>query len=181
MRCSGWSSLVISACSTLFLALALVTPARAHVVARTPYLYASTASEVELEVPNERDAPMTGFHVTVPADFRIVSAEPNGDWLPEVTSTSVFWAAGVLPPHTQTTFRLTVEAPSGPGETSFTALQHYANGAIVQWPVTLTVLPADQPSEQLGRALVVGIAGLLVLAAIGFLAWRRRGTSPHEP
>jgi len=180
MRCSGWSSLAISACSSLVVALALVASAGAHVTARTPYLYASKSSELELDVPNERDAPMTGFHVTVPAGFRIVSAESNGDWLPAVGKTSVFWAGGALRGYAQTTFRLTVEAPARPGAASFTALQHYASGAIVDWKVPLTVLPADEPSQQLGRAVVVGLVGLLALAAVGFLAWRRRGRPVPE-
>ena len=180
MRCSGWSSLAISACSSLVVALALVASAGAHVTARTPYVYASKSSELQLDVPNERDAPMTGFHVTVPAGFRVAAAEPNGKWLPAAGETSVFWAGGVLRGYAQTTFRLTVEAPAKPGPASFIALQHYANGAVVDWKVPLTVLPADKPSQQLGRAMVVGLVGLLALVAIGFLAWRRRGRPVHE-
>jgi uncharacterized protein YcnI len=181
MRCSGWSSLAISACSSLVVALALIAPAGAHVTARTPYLYAATSSEFQLDVPNERDAPMTGFHVSVPAGFDVVSAEPNGKWLPVVGETSVFWAGGVLRAGAQTTFQLKVDAPSTPGAASFTALQHYANGAAVDWRVPLTVLPADKPSQQFGRAIVVGLVGLLGLVAIGVLAWRRRGRPLHEP
>jgi hypothetical protein len=52
--------------------------------------------------------------------------------------------------------------------------QHYPDGGIVRWPVELTVVPApDNPSENLGVAVVAGIGGLLVLGLLGVLFWRR--------
>jgi hypothetical protein len=160
--------------------LALAAPAAAHVTARSPYVTASKVTELALDSPNEREAPMTGFHVAVPGDFRVVSAQSNGNWLPQVSSTTVFWSGGSLAAGESTTFRVKVDAPSEAGPARITATQHYDSGANVRWPVSLTVLPADEPSQQLGRALVVGVIGLLVFAAIGFLAWRRRGAPVRE-
>lgn len=178
MKCSGWSSLAISACSAL--ALVLAAPAGAHVILKTPFVYASASSELELEVPNELDVSMTALHVAVPNGFRINAAQSEGDWVPRVTPTTVSWTGGRLPPRATTTFRLTVDAPATPGAVSLDATQHYQGGGSVPWPVDLTVLPAEEPSQQLGRALVVGLIGLLVLAVLGVLLWRRRGSSLQE-
>lgn len=166
--------------ATVAALLAFGSSAGAHVVATPPFVSASETADLELEVPNERDAAMTGLHVSVPSEFRIVTAQSDGDWLPRVTTTTVSWTGGTLPPNAATTFRLTVEAPAGPGPASFGATQHYPGGASVRWPVEVTVLPADEPAQQLGRALVVGIVGLLVLFALGVLFWRRRGASLQE-
>jgi hypothetical protein len=176
MRCSGWSSLAISACS----ALALATAAHAHVVATTPYVDAGATSELSLEVPNEREQAMTGLHVSVPADFRVVAASGPAGWQSEVERASVSWSGGRLEPASLTTFALTIEAPAAPGPASLSATQRYPGGATVRWPVAITVLPAEEQSQQLGRALVVGLVGLLVLGAIGILVWRRRGSALEE-
>ena len=48
----------------------------------------------------------------------------------------------------------------------------------MQWPVTLTITPpAKSPSQNLALAGVVGLIGLLVVAAIFMLARRR----PQKP
>jgi uncharacterized protein YcnI len=179
MKSSGWSSLAISACSALALASVFAAPAGAHVIARTPFVFASASSELELEVPNERDAAMTGLRVTAPPGFRIVGARSEGNWLPRVTPTSVTWTGSSLPPNALTTFELTVDAPATPEGVSFRAAQLYPDGASVRWAVALTVIPAEE-TQQLGRALVVGLVGLLVLALLGVLLWRRRGAPLQE-
>ncbi len=176
MRCSAWSSLAISACS----ALALATVAHAHVVATTPYVDAGETSELELEVPNEREQAMTGLQVSVPDDFRVVAASGPTGWQSDVEDTSVFWSGGDLEPSSLATFELTVEAPTAPGPASLSATQRYPGGATVHWPVAITVLPANEQSQELGRAFVVGLLGLLVLGAIGILVWRRRGSALEE-
>lgn len=160
--------------------LAFASSAAAHVTAKTPFVYASSTAELELEVPNELDVAMTALHVSVPSEFRIAGAKSDGDWLPRVTSTTVSWTGGRLPPNAQTTFRLTVDTPATPGAVSFDATQHFAGGGSVSWPVGLTVLPAAESSQQLGRAVVVGLVGLVVLVVLGILLWRRHGSSLQE-
>jgi hypothetical protein len=58
--------------------------------------------------------------------------------------------------------------------------QHYPDGGVVRWPVPLTVVPADEPAQQLGLALVAGIGLLLALALVGVLLWRRTSGSLQE-
>ena len=49
----------------------------------------------------------------------------------------------------------------------------YDDGGVVRWPVPMTVTPAAESSSQnLALAAVVGLIGLLVVAAVAMLAWR---------
>jgi hypothetical protein len=58
------------------------------------------------------------------------------------------------------------------------AEQLYRTGDVVRWPVSLTVIPgSDTPSQNLGLAAVVGLIGLLAVAAVVVFAWRRRAES----
>ncbi len=174
MKCSGWSSRVISVCSAGAVALVLAGPALAHVVALRPYVEAATTGEIELEAPNERRLPMTGFVVLAPDGFRIVAARPSDGWNAGADPTTATWHGGSLPAGAVTTFTLEVDARSEPGPATLRTEQHYPDGGIVRWDVPLTVTPPeDTPSQNLGWALVIGALGLLVLGLIGALAWRR--------
>ena len=54
----------------------------------------------------------------------------------------------------------------------------YDDGGVVRWPVPITVLPpAEEASQDLALAAVVGLIGLLVVGAVAMLAWRRRTAS----
>ena len=74
MRCSGWSSLAISACSAL--ALVLAAPAAAHVVASPTFLASQSSESIGFEAPNERDDPMTSFTLSAPDGIEIEHAHP---------------------------------------------------------------------------------------------------------
>jgi hypothetical protein len=72
-------------------------------------------------------------------------------------------------------FGITLAAAAEPGILELTAEQLYADGAVVSWLVPITVTPAESsPSQNLALAGVVGLIGLLLVAAIAMLAWRRR-------
>jgi uncharacterized protein YcnI len=174
MRCSGWSSRAIWVCSASALALGVVRPAEAHVVAPRPYVEAGKTGEIELEAPNERTLPMTGLVVVVPAGFRIVKAEPETGWNAGTDTTIGGWHGGSLAAGDEKTFTLEVEAPAAPGPATLDVEQHYPDGRIARWKVPLTVVPASSsPSENIGLALTVGALGLAVLGLIAMLAWRR--------
>ena len=174
MKCSAWSSLVISACSAC--ALAWSPSATAHIVA-TPHFAASGGkADVSFTGPNERRQPMLGFRLTIPSEFQLVSAHPSGDWRPEVRGSTVVWRGGRLGFTDEETFTLELETPTGLGPATFKATQLYGGGSAVRWRVYFTVTPADdEPSQNLGWALVTGIVGLLVLTVGGVLLWQRRG------
>jgi len=178
MRCSGWSSLAISACSAL--ALTFAGPAAAHVVTTPAFFPAGSSGTLNLTGPNERDEPMTGFSVTVPSEFLIVHAHPAPGWEASVEGATATWTGGSLTPGSEATFALELEAPSEPGPAALEASQLYPGGEIVRWPVALTVTPATEtPSQNLGWAVVTALVGLLVITGIG-VAMLRRARSLQE-
>jgi hypothetical protein len=61
-------------------------------------------------------------------------------------------------------------------------LQLYPSGETVKWPASLTVVPGpeDERSQSLAWALAAVIAGLVVVAGVAVLAWRRRPATPEE-
>jgi hypothetical protein len=135
---------------------------------------------LSLTVPNEREADMTGFSVTVPGEFRIFKARSDDGWHGAVRGTTATWRGGSLASGDEATFTLEVEGPVGPGPAALEAAQLYPGGEIVRWPVTLTVTPAaETPSQNLGWAVVTALVGLVVLTGVG-VAMLRRARSLQE-
>ena len=174
-RPSLWLAVAIAA-------LALALPARAHVVASPTFLASGATETIELSTPNERDAPMTSFVVTVPSELEIVGAEETEGWSAAVDGRVASWSGGSLPPKLSETFGLRVRATAEPGPVELDAEQRYADGKI-RWPVSLTIVPGAGSSSSGGSGLVIGViiaVGVLVTAAIAALAWRRRGRPLQE-
>jgi hypothetical protein len=180
MRCSGWSSLAISACSAVGL-LFFAGSASAHVVAMPTYVPSKGTQAIVLEVPNERPDPMTSFVVNVPSGIEIEHAHPADGWSESVEGSAARWTGGSLPARAQVDFRLTLKADVEPGGVSLDAQQLYGDGGVVTWPVSLTITPpTESPSQNLALAGVVGLIGVLVVAAIAMLAMRRRAPPLRE-
>jgi uncharacterized protein YcnI len=176
MKCSGWSSLAISVCSALLLAGA----ASAHVFPTPQFLPSRSTESVTLDVPNERDVPMTGFVVTVPAGLEIEHAHPADGWDEEFDASSARWTGGPLAALTTTTFGISLRAEKEPGEAVLETELLYDDGGVVGWPVAITVLPPEgEASQNLALAALVGLIGLLVVGVVAMLAWRRR-TEPLQ-
>jgi len=177
MRCSGWSSLAISVCS----ALALVAPAGAHVIAMPQFVASGSTATISLSSPNERDVPMTGFTVTAPGGFVIKHAHASGVWESTIRGSTVSWTGSSVPVGGETEFGIDLEAKREPGPAELQTEQLYPGGAIVRWPVGITVVPgAESTSQNLALVGVVGLIGLFVVAAVGAFAWRRRSAPLQE-
>ena len=164
--------------ATLLAALALAAPAGAHVIASPSFLAAGEETTIELSVPNERGAPMTGFAVKAPAGLRIVGTEETEGWVATVDGQTVKWSGESVPAKLSETFGIRLEAVGEPGAVDLDVEQLYADGS-VRWPVTLTVVPAASGSNSDGGGswvvLVAILAlGVLVTMAIAVLALRRR-------
>ena len=171
MRCSGWSSLAISVSSAFLFA----GSASAHVFPTPQFLPSQSTESVILDVPNERDEPMSGFVVTAPAGLEIEHAHPTDGWEEEFDAATARWSGGSLAALTTTTFGISLKATAEPGEVVLETELLYDSGAEVRWPVALTVTPAeDGPSQNVALAAIVGLIGLLVVVAVAMLAWRRR-------
>jgi len=174
MRCSGWSSLAISVCS----ALVLAGSASAHVVATPGFLASGSSESITFSAPNERDDPMTGFSLSVPAGLEIVHAHAVTGWDESMDDSTATWSGGPLAPNTELGFGMTLKADVEPGVVELQAQQLYADGSGVSWPVALTITPGEESSSQnLAVAGVVALIGVLALVAIAMLAWRRRTNS----
>ena len=175
MRCSGWSSLAISACSAIAISLLLAAPAAAHVVATPSFLASKSSGSISFEAPNERSDPMTSFTLTAPEGIDIEHAHPADGWEGTVEDGAARWTGGSLAAGATTDFGATLKADTEPGIVTLTARQGYGSGAVVEWQVSLTVTPAaESPSENLALAGIVGIVGVLVVIGVAALAWLHR-------
>jgi hypothetical protein len=173
MRCSGWSSLAILVCSAV--ALASAAPGAAHVIPFPSFIPAGDSQLVELSFPNERDRTMVGFSVAAPPGLEIVHAHAAEGWQETFDGSKATWRGGSLAPNAATTFSVELRAETEPGPVGLEAEQLFDDNATVEWPVTLTVTPAtEEPSQNLGLAGVIGLIGLVVVAAVVVFAWRRR-------
>ena len=173
MRCSGWSSLAISACSAI--ALVLPAPASAHVVATPAFVASGSSESVTLSGPNERDVPMTAFSLTVPAGLEIAHAHELAGWDESIDGSTATWLGGPLAPNEEIGFGITLEADVDPGIVELQAEQRYPDDSQVSWPVALTITPEDESASQnLALAGVIGLIGVLLVVAVAMLAWRRR-------
>ena len=113
--------------------------------------------------------------IDVPAELEIVSAQAPAGWLVERTARSANWSGGRLEGDSSAGFPLELRGIGPAGQVELVARQRYEDGTEVTWRPPLTVLPASgaaTPNSHLGRALVAGIFGLLVVA--GSLAIMQR-------
>jgi hypothetical protein len=118
---------------------------------------------------------MTSFSVTAPEGLVIEHAHPTEGWNGSVEGATATWSGGSLPANTTVSFGMTLEADMEPGAVALQAQQRYDSGAVVDWPVSITVLPAtESPSQNLALAGIVALIGVLAVVAVGMIAWRRR-------
>jgi uncharacterized protein YcnI len=166
--------------SAAVLTLALAQAAQAHVYPNPTYVKTGATTDIEISFPNERRAPMTGFELRVPAGMRIEAATSEPGWTGAAKQRLATWTGGSIPALTTGDFSFRLETSRAPGNVTLEAVELYDDGGKVFWPVTLVVVPADEPSEQLGIALIVGLIGLLGLTIGGAFLWRRTGRSLQE-
>jgi len=112
--------------------------------------------------------------------MRIEEATSEPGWTGAAKQRLATWTGGSLPALTTGDFAFRLETSRAPGNVTLRAVELYDDGGKVLWPVTLVVVPADEPSEQLGFALIIGLLGLLGLTIGGALLWRRTGRTLQE-
>jgi hypothetical protein len=124
---------------------------------------------------------MTGFAVAAPKSLVIHHVNPVDGWTGVADGASARWTGGSLPAKQTARFTMLVKADVEPGLVQLEAKQLYDDGNVVSWPVELTVVPAaESPRQNLARAGVVGLIGVLVVGVIGMLVWRRNARTLQE-
>ena len=150
-------------------AVAVVSPAAAHVTATPPFVEAGVPTTVSFETPNERPRyATTALELEAPPGVELAAAPPPPGWSVAVAGQTARWTGGRIEGNSTVAFRLELTARTRAGLETFRAVQGYEDGREVAWKTTLTVLPAtaeEAPDQRLGRALAAGAAGLAVIAA----------------
>ncbi len=159
-------------------ALTTAAPLPAHVTPRPPAVPMLEETAVALDVPNERDVPLVGFDVTVPAQLSIVAAPGADGWSAILDGATARWDGGVIASRDAAAFELRVRAAGPSGTVELDTVLRYEDGATVRWKVPLVVLPASgaaAPGTNLGRGLVAGAIGLSLIVGTLFVRHWRRG------
>ncbi len=158
--------------------------ALAHISVTPGLLVANDTQELRLLVHNDLDRPMTGLAVVAPAGLRIVGAgaDQPEQWENVVDEGSATWSGGPLAPNTGAAFILEVAVGEStvPGPFQLQADQLYPEGGKLPWPISVTVVPAEDDDAQLVTWAIV--AGIFVLATAGIIAIAvlRRGRTLQE-
>ena len=170
-----------SVCSALAIAgaLALAAPAGAHLTLRPPSLTTGEDVLLTIDLPNEREAAMTGASLSLPSGVELLEAPSAGGWTGVVDGNEARWSGGRLAPGGVASFTVRVRVTAEPGSAAFGAEQLYDDGETVGWQTTVSVLPPSvapaRAQQHLGRAVVAGLVGLaLVGGSLAFLHRRRR-------
>ncbi len=171
MKCSAWSSLVISACS----ALALAGPAGAAVDVSPQRIDPSSTARLVFWVTNESKSAITAVAIAVPTDFQLGEAEAKGSWKTAVHARTASWEGYRIAPGQFAFFTVTVRTPKMEERGVFSILASRANGGTSTWQTTVFVVPAQPTRDSSARltatiALIVASVATLLALAGGILA-----------
>ena len=178
----GSVRLVLVMVSALACVLAGASSVGAHIGVTPGLLVVGDAQILSLSVHNDLDRPMTGLAVTAPTGIRIGLADVGDEWQAVIENGTATWTGGPLAPNTGATFEvdLAVDTATLVGPVQLQAEQLYPGGGSLPWPISVTVLPADEESSQRLTWAIAGGVALLVTTCIALLALRRRGHSLQE-
>jgi uncharacterized protein YcnI len=182
MKCSAWSSLVISVCS----ALALSAPAAAGVDVSPQRIDPGGTARLVFWVTNETKKTVNAVAIGVPDDFQIGEAEAKGSWKTSVHARTATWDGYRIAPGQFAFFTITVRTPNREERGIFSILASKADGTTATWPATVSVVPAQPTRDSSARltamiALVVASVAVALALATGILAlwlWLRPRPEP---
>ena len=174
MKCSGWSSRVISGSSAAFAALAFAGAASAHLSIVPPTVVKGQLVDLVFSVPNEGDAYGVD-HVTlgVPQEFALDDAEAKSGWSQSRTGQAVTWSGGTIPKGTYARFGIRGTAPARAETVLFNVLVGDRTGKSITYRVALDVTahgPRDAGARSLAKAaIIVAITAAAIALAAGFM------------
>jgi uncharacterized protein YcnI len=171
MKCSGWSSLVISVCS----ALALAAPAAAGVDISPQRIDPGATTRLVFWVTNETAATITAVAIGVPTDFQLAEAEVKGSWKTSVRARTATWEGYKIAPGQFAFFTITVRSPKREERGVFSILASKTTGATATWQSAVDVVPAQPTRDSTARltatiAIVVASVAVVLALAGGILS-----------
>ena len=128
----------MSRLSIVAVALALATPAAAHVSVWPKESVQGAREKYEIRVPNEKQADTIALEIRFPAGLKVSSFEQKPGWNteplrdPSGVIVGARWT-GKLPPQQFTEFGLIAANPATGGQLVWSATQVYADGTRVEW------------------------------------------------
>jgi hypothetical protein len=165
-------------------ALLLVSSAAAHVTLQPAFVEAGVGARILFQTPNEREGrATTSLRLEAPPGVELGAEPTPPGWELSLADGVATWTGGRIEGDDVVSFPLEVIARTEPGTERFRAVQRYDDGESMRWEASLTVVPAageDAPSQQLGRAVAAGVAGLAVIALSLLVVWRLRRRSLQE-
>jgi uncharacterized protein YcnI len=181
MKCSGWSSRGISACSALAAGLVFAGAASAHLSLNPATVKAGSLIDLTFSVPNQAD-PVAIDHVTlgIPGAFNLDDAEAKPGWTQSRTGQAVTWSGGNIPKGQYATFAIRGTAPNKAETVLFNVLVGDHRGKSITYRIGLDVstqAEEDSGARSLGKAalVVAVVAAMLALAGLftGLYVWLR--------
>ena len=167
-------------------ALLVVGAARAHIDVSPTFVPSGGTAVLSLTAHNDRNEPMTGFEVTVPAGLEIVGGYTVGKWKGRVRGATITWNGGSVASGDDTVFAVELAASAEPGPAELDVQQLYPGDEAATWTVKLTIVPAAEPAGSgstpwwaIGVFAVLGIA-LVTLVAAAIAGWRGLRKSLQE-
>lgn len=134
--------LLVCSLSLVSLLVFAITPAFAHVVVKPSQVGEAATQLFSVSVPNERDTPVIGLRLLIPAGLTAVSPDVKPGWTIEVkksgtgdtaTVTEIDWTGGPIPPDQRDDFVFSAHVPATTTTLDWKAYQTYENGDVVSW------------------------------------------------
>ena len=144
-HCAAWHARLLPALMSIpkrllviVAAAVLPTAALSHVTVSPKTSSPGEWEKYEIRVPNEKAVPTTSLEVRFPAGLRVMSFEDKPGWTIEPIRdaakaiTGGRWT-GQLGPERFTEFGVIAVNPKQAGDLTWTAVQTYADGTVVNW------------------------------------------------
>lgn len=160
--------------------LVVAPAASAHAQFTPAALNANVETVIQVEVPNERRGhATTGLTLRFPPGIDVIAATGPSGWTAAVDGGTALWSGGRVEGEKVVTFSVTLRTGLRADTYEIEARQLYEDREHVDFAPKLTVLPATgyaAPRQHLGRAVIAGVVGLIVVAAslLGVRYLRRR-------
>lgn len=110
----------------------------AHVIVKPAEVTTGSYPTFTMNVPNEKDIPVTGLRLIVPGNMQYVTPTVKQGWSIETkksgdTVTEISWAGGSIAAGLRDEFTFSAQTPNKASELDWKAYQTYEDGSVVSW------------------------------------------------